>query len=451
MRVLFTTWAWPSHYFPMVPLAWALRAAGHEVRMASQPELAPTMQASGLPSVIVGRDYDVAELHRRAAVHIKAGAAGARPAKPEGDGTPRDLSMFGDMAAAVQQSRQGPERRDLSLFGSVAEAMVDDLVEFTRAWRPDLIVFDPLTYAAPVAAEAAGVPAVRHLFGPDVTYFTESLEAFLLQPILERFGLEHVNLQGILTVDPCPPSLQFSDAVTPVARRRMRYVPYNGLSEIPPWVWHDAAKPRICLTWGTSTARLVGDNAFVPPPLIEGCARLAAERDAELVLAITKAQRALLPDLPDGVRVAESVPLQALLPTCSVLVHQGGAGTTLTGLLSGLPQVVVTQLPDQAVNARNLVAAGAARTMAFDEIDASTVYEAVRAVKTEPRYRAAAAGLRDEIRELPPPADLVDDLLALVGGARPAPVPPAPAWTGEMFKMPFDEYLKLLETQATAR
>ncbi len=64
MRVLFTTFAWPSHYFPMVPLAWACRAAGHEVRMASQPELADLMRRSGLPYVTVGRDVDIVGRHR---------------------------------------------------------------------------------------------------------------------------------------------------------------------------------------------------------------------------------------------------------------------------------------------------------------------------------------------------------------------------------------------------
>jgi UDP:flavonoid glycosyltransferase YjiC (YdhE family) len=59
MRVLFTTFAWPSHYYPMVPLAWALRLAGHEVRMTSQPELLPTMRASGLPVTPVGTDVDL--------------------------------------------------------------------------------------------------------------------------------------------------------------------------------------------------------------------------------------------------------------------------------------------------------------------------------------------------------------------------------------------------------
>src|SRR5688572_28667204 len=67
MRVLFTTWAWPAHYLPMVPLAWALRAAGHEVRMASQPELLPVMRESGLPSTVVGHDVDIAAAYREGA------------------------------------------------------------------------------------------------------------------------------------------------------------------------------------------------------------------------------------------------------------------------------------------------------------------------------------------------------------------------------------------------
>src|SRR5262249_30229195 len=60
MKALFPTWAWPSHFFPMVPLAWALRAAGHEVRVASGPELAGTIRASGLPAVSVGTPVDFA-------------------------------------------------------------------------------------------------------------------------------------------------------------------------------------------------------------------------------------------------------------------------------------------------------------------------------------------------------------------------------------------------------
>ena len=41
---------------PMVPLAWALRAAGHDVRVAVQPSFAATVTSAGLTAVPVGRD-----------------------------------------------------------------------------------------------------------------------------------------------------------------------------------------------------------------------------------------------------------------------------------------------------------------------------------------------------------------------------------------------------------
>jgi UDP:flavonoid glycosyltransferase YjiC (YdhE family) len=439
MRVLFTTWAWPSHYFPMVPLAWAFRAAGHDVRVASQPELAATMLGSGLPSVVVGRDVDLAAHHRRATEHLRAG----RPPATSPAGPARRQPEFIEVARAVQATRP-KDRPKLSLYGEVADAMADDLVALARRWRPDLVVFDALTFAGPLAARVIGVPAVRHLFGPDVSYFTLGLETDLLRPVLKRFGLDELSLLGALSVDPCPPSLQFRDDVAPVARAAMRFVPYHGLSEVPRWVWQTPDRPRICLTWGTSTARLVGEHAFLPAPLVQSCAKLAAERGMELVLAITAAQRRLLPELPEGVRVAESVPLQALLTTCRAIVHQGGAGGMLTAALCGLPQLVVPQLPDQVLNANHLAATGAALAVHIDEADVPTVYAAGKRLFEEPSFAESARRLRGEILDLPGPTDLVDELTALARGERPAPPQHAPVWTGDMLRMPFDDYLETL-------
>jgi hypothetical protein len=56
MRILFTTWAWPSHLFPLVPFAWTCGAAGHDVCIASQPALTDAITKSGLPAMRVGRD-----------------------------------------------------------------------------------------------------------------------------------------------------------------------------------------------------------------------------------------------------------------------------------------------------------------------------------------------------------------------------------------------------------
>ena len=57
MRVLLTTFAHNTHFYNLVPLAWALRTAGHEVRVASQPDLTEAITAAGLTAVPVGTDH----------------------------------------------------------------------------------------------------------------------------------------------------------------------------------------------------------------------------------------------------------------------------------------------------------------------------------------------------------------------------------------------------------
>ena len=82
MRVLFTTWAWPSHLYALVQLAWACRSAGHEVLVASQPELLDEIIRTGLPGVAVGADVDAVELVRGYVLPSKEAQAGGRGQAP---------------------------------------------------------------------------------------------------------------------------------------------------------------------------------------------------------------------------------------------------------------------------------------------------------------------------------------------------------------------------------
>jgi UDP:flavonoid glycosyltransferase YjiC (YdhE family) len=173
--------------------------------------------------------------------------------------------------------------------------------------------------------------------------------------------------------------------------------------------------PRICLTWGTSTDRLLGRSGFVPDEVLSGCVKLADERGAELVVAITAGQRHLLPAaLPANVHVVQSVPLDVLLPTCQALVHQGGPGNMLTALRHGLPQVTVTHLVDQTANATQLNAAGAGLTMPAAEVSAAALLAAGHDLLDDPAYRLAACRLQREILDQPTPAEVVADLTALI-------------------------------------
>ena len=43
-----------SHLFPMVPLAWGFRVAGHDVRLVGKPQSTELMLHTGLPTVALG-------------------------------------------------------------------------------------------------------------------------------------------------------------------------------------------------------------------------------------------------------------------------------------------------------------------------------------------------------------------------------------------------------------
>ncbi|MFI9388424.1 nucleotide disphospho-sugar-binding domain-containing protein [Kutzneria sp. NPDC052558] len=390
MRVLFTSWAGATHYFPQVPLGWALQAAGHEVRVASQPALAPVITQSGLTAVPVGRDVDYAEL-----VKEKVG----------------DLPIV-RAAPNWRDRHRGKTAQAHAVFAALADAMVDEMLEFARWWRPDLVVFDPTTYAGPLVAAALGVPAVRNLWGPDLMYRFDGFAGEALRPLAQRLGLDGVDTLGAMTVDPCPPRVQIA---TDYWRQGMRYVPYNGPGVMPRWLLAEPpTRPRVCVSWGTVLGGL-GQNVFLAPRVV----RAIADLDIEVVLAISPAHRELLGELPPQVRVVESLPFHMLLPTCDLMISQGGGGTILTSLLNEVPMLVIPQLPDHAFHAKCLVDSGAGASILEEDATAERIVEQVRAMLGESPHRAAARRLRADILAQPSPIEVVDVLTALATDSLP--------------------------------
>lgn len=388
MRVLINTWAWPTHYYQLAPLAWALRADGHDVLVASQPAQAPVITATGMPAYPVGVDIDVVGMIRKI---VNGGAGGGQqPAKPQPAWT-----------------RKVP--RSTMMWLALAEAMADDLVALARSWRPDVVLYEPSSWAGPLAAEVVGVPAVRHPWGPDIMAAMQGMKGVLegeveaLQPLCERFGIEGFDTLGALTIDPCPGGMQVPGLGH--ERTGVRYVPYNGTRSVPGWLFDAPERPRVCVTWGTTVGRV--DPAKV---LAGDVARAIADTGVEVVVAVDGSQVNALGELPVGVRVAESVALHALLPRCDAVVGHGGAGTIMTGLVNGLPQVAIPLLPDHKFNSTRLAASGAGITVERDVASPERIAQAVSAVLDESSYREAAQGMRTDIEAWPMPAALVPTL-----------------------------------------
>jgi UDP:flavonoid glycosyltransferase YjiC (YdhE family) len=388
MRVLFTTWAWGSHWFPLVPLATAAAAAGHDVRVASAPAFGDTITTCGLAAVGVGPDLDVPALMR---------------------------SRTGGRVSAPGSDRGANIRNGIGIFVEIAEAMVDDLVAFGRQWRPDVVVFEPTTFAGPLAAQVLGVPSARHLWTVDFTRRIDAYEEQLLGPLGRRFGLDRVRGLGDITIDPCPPRLQVPepDGIDGLDRRLVRYVPYNGPAVYPDWLRTPPTRRRVAVTWGTSLAGMgLGTDTFRVPELL---AALVGE-DVEVVTTITDGQRAELGAVPANVTVVPRVALHQLLPTCSAMVHQGGGGTLMTGLVSGLPQVAVPTVPDQVLNATRLAATGAARCVpAVDVAEPGLLAAAVHDLLHDPAMTVAARELGADMNAQPTPFEIVTELEKLAG------------------------------------
>ncbi|ONI77913.1 protein IroB [Actinosynnema sp. ALI-1.44] len=383
MRVLFTTWAWPSHLYALVPLAWACRSAGHEVLVASQPALTQEISRTGLPAATVGTDVDTV-------------------------GMIRDYLLPSTANETVAEPGQGKGPRALRMLLAHAESMADGLVALARQWRPDVVVFEPTALAGPLAAAAVGVPAVRHLYGTDLLLRARPLLPSALGPLAERHGVTDFDPFGVCTVDPTPPSLQLPAAYSRVP---LRYVPYNGQDSRPVTQPPSIGRPRVCVTWGHTIAKLA------PARYLAGAVGSAlAGTGVEVVVVASREQRPMLGGLPDETRVMVGAPLYRVLPGCDLVVAHGGAGTVLTTMWAGLPMLLVPQLPDHLGHAGRVLNAGAGEVLSRPEATSERIRLEVERLLTDDTRRKAAAAVRREMHEQPTPAATVAVLETVAAG-----------------------------------
>lgn len=347
MRVLVVPAINRSQLYSMTPLAWALRTAGHEVRVASQPDLAEHIASIGLTPAPVGlpmtslkKDMEDAEPEQD-------------PVAPATDPRTRPRSAqsdygWGDPVATL-------DHLTWDFFKLLnPDSMIDGLIEYALRWRPDLIIWNTLAFAGPVAARIsgaaharmpwgvdahaqirAGFNAVRAERGEDAT--PDPMEKWL-GPFLQRHGAQYDEeiALGQWTIDPAPSWIYHPDHAG-VNYLPFRQIPFNGPAEVPDWIHEPPARKRVCLTLGVSNRE--GHGVEVPPrELLEAVADL----DVEVVATFNERQLGgNTENLPDNVRVVDFVPLSVLLPTCSAIVHHGGPGSFTTALANGVPQLIV--------------------------------------------------------------------------------------------------------------
>jgi len=374
MRVLLVGPPFFGLLYPLIPLGHGLKAAGHEVLVATCGAAVGHTERAGLIAVdcAPGIDPDAlyAEMERNRGDR-RPPAPGERGTQPKGGG-----------------------------FSFFSAEMADRMVALAEDWRPDLVVHTPLGTAGQLAAARIRVPSVLHAVGFGHTSAHVGMMNNALAPTYARHGLDG-PAPVAAWLDVTPPSM----SVTAESRRWfMRYVPYNGGGTLPDWLPGPRNRPRVAVTLGTVRPVLDG---VAPMKWVVDAAR---ETDAEFVLALGGGDLADLGQLPDNVRPVDWIPLNLLLAHSDAVIHHGGSGTTLTALDSGLPQIVLGEGADRPANAAAVRARGCG--LVPDGTDDLTP-ALVDRLLTDGSLRTAARDVAREMASTPSPGETVQRLAEL--------------------------------------
>lgn len=375
MKVMFTTSPGLGHSLSLVPLIWAVRAAGHDVLVGSSGGSLHAVGRAGLPAVDGYPHGDIKDLF------------GVHERKAAEDGF-HFLAFLG------------------GLFGDMSDQVTDQFVAAAKAFQPDLVVHSSLEYGGAVAARVLDVPEVVYHLGPPVPAPIRDAVREGARGAAERHGVASWPTEPVMRLDPMPTSTL--DEGTP-QDHLIRFVPYSGGDAArPAWMLSAPAdRPRVCVTLGTEVPRWAGLD------VITEFVAAAEDLDVELVLGLGGASPETLGDLPPNVRAYSWIPIAEIAPTCAAIVHHGGAATMLTACATGIPQCVVPHGGDQFMHAPMLAKRGVALVLETHEVDGDAIRETLPRLVSDPDLRRAAAEVRDEMAAYPSPAAVVPALEAL--------------------------------------
>lgn len=350
MRVLVVAAPLLGHVFPLMPLALALRDAGHDVVVATGGD-ALRVRESGLPVEDV-----VPPGVRFGPIALRIMLAHPIVAKREMEGSGR-LDFVSRM------------------FAAVGNAMTEPLQALAAKWRPDVVVHEPLA----VAGSALGVPSIVH----DVSLF-DGLELTAAVGARMKAGVR--SPATVLRTAPRS-VLEFK------VGQPMRFVAHSGDGEVPRWLAEPAGKPRILVSRSTAPGPGAGR-------MMAAVTKAAEHVDAEFVLVRPEKTEGL----PGNVRTVGWVPLPHVLPFCDGIVHHGGAGTLLGALAAGVPQLVEPGPGDRTTHANAITRRGAGLKAGPRDITPELLTRLIE----DSKLQKAAGEVRDEIAAMPSPAEVAD-------------------------------------------
>lgn len=387
MRILVTACPTYGHFFPLVPLCWALRSSGHEVLAAMPGKFSSIASSAGVMSVRVS-DVDHFYGHKDQAVKHEA-------------------PKWGSNESGTHKSRvvESVINHVIDTYVPISYSISQSMVSLAEKWKPDLILHTPWEYSGPLAATVLGIPRVSHSWGVALPEELAHAETEALKPLLSEWRVAGIK-DAACHIDICPPSLQYEKV--PAITRNMRYISFNGSTPVEPWLLEPAKKTRVCVSIGSVPIENGHSN------LLENIISALARMDVE-AFVLTGGVKVPLKTIPANVHlIGENIPLNHILPTCDFVIHHGGSGSTMTSSTLGLPQLAIPQMCDQFRHSERVAESMVGIAITTINADPNDIYHSAMELMRDGKYRDNAKKIQAENQRQTHPGEMVPFLRKLV-------------------------------------
>lgn len=401
-RYLFVSLPAAGHVHPTLPIVQALMERGHEVGYASGPGLEQTV------APLVTRYF----------------AAGPAMTSEEA------LTRWPEMGRL--RGRQGLDLLAREVMFPFAATAAREVLDAVTAWQPDVLVFDSFTHVASIVTHTSGLPWATttvipglmeskgaHPFGMGLPYPPSPLQRLatpLFWPLLRfaarrhdrqfnairaEFGLPPIRdsflkstQSPFLVLALMPPELEYPRRAWPphmhfvgpsLWDRPQDYTVPDWLGDLP------GDRPLVYATIGTV-------QSIYQAEFFGTLFDAARGLDADMVVT-TGGNPSDLPAPPGNVRVERYVPNSLVIPKAQLVVHHGGASSTVGTLLHGKPAVIAPFAHDQPDNAQRVRWLGAGTVVDPLTVSSTALRGAIEGALASNAMRDRAASLGEQLRE----------------------------------------------------
>ncbi|WP_158883713.1 glycosyltransferase [Amycolatopsis anabasis] len=395
MRVLLTGLPIHSHLVPaVVPVARALRRAGHEAAIATGAAMAAEIERHGVP-VLVLPDVLAPEETR-----------------PEqlADSVP-EFSL--EKLRQWRPELTGP--LSLPLFnGALTARFAANLLEAAKDWRPDVIVRETNEYGGYLAAEVLGLPLAVVDIAPLIVRLIPELTE-RLNVLRDDFGLPAIDsfthaygrlVAGLL------PERWYPGALRTPGHRYYRAPDEPGDQPLDPAIANlPSDAPFVLAGFGSNVHTLLAAESELMTIAVEALGSLPVR--AVVALGSDRAVASWTGPRPANVHLAPFVQQRLLLGACDLFVTHAGFSGIRESLSAGVPMVALPLFAEQPENAARIDELGAGVQVDAAGLTPDSLAAAVNRVLDEPAHRLAARAFQRDILGRPALTTFATDLESL--------------------------------------